>query len=111
MVTIATAIEFDRLATEDAIVTMRAITPDGVLVVMGELHEVNDRCLVVKHMHLHGEGLSPNEIGVANLRTIARAVLEGLDYDELWLEGAIRTTGAYEGHRPRPIRFTRNRRD
>jgi hypothetical protein len=38
---------------------------------------------------------------------IAQAVMEGMDLDGLIVKGALRSTGANPGHRPRDIRFTR----
>jgi hypothetical protein len=91
------------------VVTIEVVVPGGSLLVMGEPRD-EDRALVVSGVHMSSKGLAPNEVGVANLRVIAQMILEALDYDELIVEGAVRTTGAGPGHRPRPLRFARSRR-
>ncbi|WP_323990518.1 hypothetical protein [Nguyenibacter sp. L1] len=61
----------------------------------------------IKLIGTHIHGATGNAVGFANLKTIAQAVLERMDPDEIVIEGGIRTTGAGPGHVPRPFRFTR----
>ena len=53
------------------------------------------------------QGASPNAIGVANLYVLAQALMGKFDYDEIIVEGAVRTTGAHPGRRSRARRFFR----
>ena len=101
--------EIDDDGTEDPVVTVEVTTPDGKIVVMGEPRE-DGRTLIVERTHIHGVGGGPNELGPAKLRTVAQAILERMDYDGLVIEGAVRTTGAQKGRRPKPIRFSRHPR-
>ena len=98
--------EIDDTGSSDPVVTINVHTPAGTMVIMGEPKEVG-RTLVVAGVHAHGQGVGPNGVGLANLRLIADVVMETLDYDELVVEGEVRTTGATPGRRPKPIRFSR----
>jgi hypothetical protein len=91
--------------TDDPVVSAR-ITAAGVTVfVMAEVEDVG-RSLRLIGLHLHSlDGC--NAVGVGGLRRLADAVMEVMDYDELIVEGAVRTTGANPGHRPNSLRFTR----
>jgi hypothetical protein len=99
-------IDFDLVAqlSETPVATLRISTPDGNLVVMGEL-EQSGRTLVVRRFHL--QGAAANTLGVAKLRFLADVVMQRMDYDELVIEGAARTSGASPGRRPSPLRFAR----
>jgi hypothetical protein len=95
------------LRYEDAdfpVVVAEIGTPAGVVTVLAEVVE-RGQTLILRGLHL--QGLSPNEIGAANLRLIARVVMEETGYDAIEIEGAARTTGANPGRRPRVLRFTR----
>jgi CTP-dependent riboflavin kinase len=93
--------------TDHPIVTARITTPDGEVTVMAEANEVN-QCLILRNFHIHGENIRPRQFGYARLRSLVSAVIDTLEnYDEIIIEGAVRTSGAGKGHRPRPIRFTR----
>lgn len=94
-------------ATDDPVVTVKITTPAGPVLVMAEAEE-RGRTLILRRLHVQGG--APNDIGPANIRVIARAAMEEMDYDALEIEGAARTTGAHPGRRPRPIRFTRRNR-
>jgi hypothetical protein len=87
-----------------SIVTIAVTTPIGVLKVMAEA-AMAGRTLILDQVHVQ-DGW-PNAVGWINLRLIAGRVMEGLDLDGLVIKGAIRTTGANPGRRPRVIRFTR----
>jgi hypothetical protein len=100
------AISFDIIAdvTSHPVVTVAVTTPIGRLVFMGEPVIAGGR-MVVRAVHV--QGAAPRSVGWPRLRMIAAAVLEGMGLDELVVEGAVRTTGACPGRRPRPLRFTR----
>jgi hypothetical protein len=96
--------------TSDPVATIEVITPGGTMTIMGEPYPIG-KILVVERIHISSRGIGPNDIGIRNLRLIADVIMEAMGYDVIRLEGAIRTTGANPGRRPRPIRFARNRRD
>lgn len=93
----------------DPVVTAEIGTPAGMLLVMCE-PRLEGRILVAERAHMHGVDLGANDLGPARLRVIADAVLAEMDCDELIVEGAVRTTGANPGARPRPVRFARRGR-
>lgn len=97
--------EFVSETTSGAVVTADISTPAGMLRVMAELEE-HDRTLVLRGFHIELT-VKPNSVGLHNLRTLAQVVMERMDYDELVIEGATRTTGAGPGRLPGRIRFTR----
>lgn len=72
---------------------------------MAEPEELG-RTLVLRRFHMQAQA-GANSLGPGNLRLLADLVMERMDYDELVVEGAFRTTGANPGHRPRPRRFAR----
>jgi hypothetical protein len=90
--------------TDDPIVTLRIFTPIGPLTFMAQ-PEMVGATMVLKG--LHAQDSTANAVGKGNLMVIARAMMEGMDLDGLVIEGAVRSTGANPGHRPRNIRFTR----
>jgi hypothetical protein len=92
--------------TDDPVMTLRIRVPGGAILVMAEV-ALAGRVLWARRLHIHGEGLAANEVGPANLRVVARRLLEELDLDELVVEGAHRTTGAGPGRRPRLLRLSR----
>jgi hypothetical protein len=98
--------------SEGLVATLRVVTPIGDLLVMGEpQQELSGRRLIVSFVHTGGDigtALAANTVGLANLQVVAQAFLEVFDYDQLVLEGAVRTSGRRRGARPRPIRFTRH---
>ncbi|MGO9742067.1 MAG: hypothetical protein ACLPN5_11240 [Roseiarcus sp.] len=96
----------DELST-GVIATIRVEVVGIALLIMGEIVEDRER-LVVTGVHVSSRGVKPNEIGLADLRQLAQAVMEVGGYDEIVVQGALRTTGAHPGHRPRPIRFARD---
>jgi hypothetical protein len=107
-----TAAELTGLGIEDAssegnIVTISIGTPAGNVVVMAEVDLSPDgKILFARGVHIHSDA-GARTIGVANLRVLAAFVLERMNCDEASVEGAVRTTGANPGHRPRVLRFTR----
>jgi hypothetical protein len=90
--------------TDDPVVTAQFETPAGPILAMAEVED-DGRTLRLIGMHL--QGAAANAVGAANLRLLASVVMDRMDYDAIEIEGAVRTTGARPGHRPRPIRFTR----
>lgn len=90
--------------SEGDVITVSVSTPVGVLRMIG-LIEIEGRTLLVSGFHM--QGASPGSVGIANLRLIGAAILERIDCDEGRVEGAVRTTGASPGHRPRVVRLTR----
>jgi hypothetical protein len=90
--------------TSDPVVTVLVSTPGGTLRFMAEAG-MQGTTLVLRAVH--AQDAHPNAVGTANLRVIARALMERLDIDGLIVEGAVRTSGANPGRRPRPVRFTR----
>jgi hypothetical protein len=100
-------IEIDDPLTDDPIVTATIRTPDGDLMVMAEVL-VNDKTLSLRDLHLHGVNIGPLEYGYRRLRALVAGVMDTLEkYDAIVVQGAVRTSGAGKGHRPRPIRFSR----
>jgi hypothetical protein len=90
--------------TDDPVVTLRIFTPVGPLTFMAQPVMVGTT-MVLKG--LHAQDSTPNTVGPGNLMVIAHAVMEGMELDGLVIEGAVRSTGANPGHRPRDIRFAR----
>jgi hypothetical protein len=108
----STQIHFEMLddLSQDPVATLRIETPAGVLPVMADRIETGNG-LIARGLHINGEGtdFGPGALGVANLRIIVRAFMERFDYDELVIEGAVRSSGRRAGNRPRSIRFARRR--
>lgn len=67
--------------------------------------EAQGSTLMLRFVHV--QDARPNAVGAANLAVIARALMETIGIDGLVVEGAVRTSGANPGRRPRVIRFTR----
>ncbi len=90
--------------TDDPVVMLLVSTPIGRLAFMAEV-VVQETTLVLRGTHV--QGASPGAVGTANLGQIAQAVMERMGFNGLVVEGAVRTTGARPGRRPRDIRYTR----
>ena len=90
--------------TDDPVAAVVVGTPAGTLTFVAELL-VEESRLWLKGVHI--QDMSPNTIGSANMKVIARALMERMGYDELVVEGATRTTGANPGRRPKALRFSR----
>ena len=100
-------IELDEYMTDDPVMTATISTPDGEVMVMAEML-TDGSALVLRRLHIHGENVGKNEFGHTRLRNLVGAVLDALEaYDEIVVEGAVRTSGAGKGRRPCAIRFTR----
>lgn len=100
-------ITFDIIAeeTDHPVATVNFETPAGQIQIMAELKE-EGRTLHLLGLHI--QGAASNAVGIANLRILADAVMEKMDYyDAIEVAGAVRTTGAGPGRRPRRLRFTR----
>lgn len=106
----ASEITFELLddLSDDPVVTLRIGTPAGVLLAMA-IPEADGNRLILRSAHINGEGqgFGSGHVGMANLLVIGNAFVERFEYDELVVEGAVRTSGRRNGHRPRALRFTR----
>jgi len=102
-----TGISFESVndMTDDPVVTVSVATPAGVLKFTAEPIQ-RGNTLILRGTHV--QDASPNAIGAGNLMVIAQAVMEGMGFDGLVVEGALRTTGANPGRRPRAVRFARS---
>lgn len=90
-------------ASEGVVLTVRIELPEGSLLLMGEIRE-DGRRLLATGAHMEVEGAS-GLLTKMTMKKIARRVMKEMDYDEIIIEGAARTTGARPGHRPRRFRF------
>ena len=101
-------VDFDLIdgATDHPVVSVMIKTPLGTLELMAE-PIFGERRLVLRGLHVQSDDLRANTLGPANLRRLAEIAMERLDCDEIVIEGAVRTTGAGKGRRPRPTRFAR----
>lgn len=91
--------------SDSSVLTVTIDVPDARIFLMAEVHEA-DRVLYLRRCHLFMIG-PPETLRLDRLRYVARIAMEAMDYDEIILEGAARTTGANPGRRPKPFRFTR----
>jgi hypothetical protein len=80
-------------------------TPHGGFRFMAE-PEIVGSTLIVRGLHI--QDARANAFGAANLQVLAQVVMERMGIDGIVVEGAIRTSGANPGRRPRAIRFTRH---
>jgi hypothetical protein len=90
-------------ASEGTVVTVRIAIAGASVELMGEIGE-HGRTLLVTGVHIAVRGPA----GLLTKRTmaaIAHRVMQEMDYDEIIVEGAARTTGSRPGHRPRRFRF------
>ncbi len=99
-------VDLDPAQTEHPIITIEIETPAGLLLLMAAISR-RSRSLTLSGLNM--EGAVANTIGVANLLRLARLIMEGVDTDEIVVEGAVRTSGATPGRTPRPFRITRHR--
>jgi hypothetical protein len=94
----------DDQLSEDPIFLVQVITPLGILDLMAEVR-LSPRSIEVHGLHVGGDAAT--RWGWSTLRRIGRLIAEKLDVDEINLYGAIRTTGANPGRRPRHWRIAR----
>jgi hypothetical protein len=87
------------------VVTVRIQTPAGFVFAMAEVEE-RGRTLVLNGFHMHAEA-GHRALGMSNLHMLAQRVMEVMDYDELVVQGAARTSGARPGRIPGRLRFSR----
>jgi hypothetical protein len=94
--------------TDGGVATLKVMTPAGDLLFMGEPEKQGSR-LIARGVHVNGANaaITAGTVGAARLLLIAQVFLEVFDYEELILEGALRTTGGRPGVRPRVMRFAR----
>jgi hypothetical protein len=71
---------------------------------MGEF-EVGSESIVVRGLHIGGDPAV--DWGWSRLRMLGRLIAEKLDVDEISIHGAVRTTGANPGRKPRVVRLAR----
>jgi hypothetical protein len=90
-------------ASEGTVITARIAVTGGTIELMGEISE-QGRTLMATGVHLAVRGPA-GLLTKRTMQTIARRVMREMDYDEIIVEGAARTTGARPGHRPRQLRF------
>ena len=95
--------------SEGSLVTLEISTPIGTMLVMGSAM-VAGRVITADGVHIHGVDVASGAFGPGALRVIADALLERMNCDELVVQGAVRTSGARPGARPRPLRFARRPR-
>ena len=89
-----------------SVVTVRASTPEGDLVIMADIESLG-RELVLSGLHIQTETLQANSLGWPRLRQIARVVAGMADVEAVIVKGAARTTGTRLGRVPGHVRFTR----
>jgi hypothetical protein len=99
-------IEIIRDQSDENIVVARVATTVGTILVMAEI-ELSGQSLILSGVHIQGDDVKANEIGVAGLRRMIQEAMEELGVDEIVIIGAVRSTGANPGRAPRPLRFTR----
>ena len=99
-------IEIIREQSDENIVVARLASTVGTILIMAEV-ELTGRSLILSGVHIQGDDVKANEVGVAGLRRMIEEAMEELGVDEIVIIGAVRTTGAHPGRAPRPLRFTR----
>ena len=99
-------IEIIREQSDENIVVARIATSLGSILIMAEV-ALAGTSLTLSGLHIQGDDVGPNEVGVAGLRRIIQEVMEELDVGEIVIVGSVRTTGANPGRAPRPLRFAR----
>ena len=84
--------------------SVRVVFGNGadILEILADL-EFRDGDVVLSGCHVGGA--SANRIGIRGLLDLARWVKKELGIHALRIEGAVRTTGAGPGRRPRPLVF------
>jgi hypothetical protein len=102
----AAMIEIIRDQSDENIIVARVATTVGTILVMAEV-ELTSRSLILSGVHIQGDDVAANEVGIAGLRRMIQETMEELGVDEIVIVGAVRTTGAHPGRAPRPLRFTR----
>jgi hypothetical protein len=90
-------------ASEGTVVTAHITVTGGTIELMGEVRETG-RTLWLSGVHVVVRG-GPGLLTRPAMERIARRVMKEMEYDEIVVAGAARTTGARPGHRPRPFRF------
>src|SRR3954467_1673633 len=80
------------------------VTPIGRVQLLGNV-TIEGRILTISDAHIGG--LSANKLGRAGLNALGRKLLEEADVDQIIVQGSARTSGRWNGHIPRPVRFRR----
>ena len=94
-------IEIIRDQSDETIVVARITTTAGSILVMAEV-ALAEGVLTLSGVHVQGDDVSTNEVGVPGLRRIIHAAMEELGVDEIVIVGSVRTSGANPGRTPRP---------
>lgn len=76
--------------TSGQVVTVRIQTPAGPVFAMAEVEE-RGRTLVLNGFHMHSDA-GRSAVGRENLHMLAQHVMEVMEYDELVVQGAARTS-------------------
>lgn len=103
----AEEVRFDILYddSEGAVITVTIHGPGADIDLMGEVRE-EGTMLVVERAHVRVRG-GVKVLTAGTMAAVAARVMQETGYDEILVEGAVRTTGARAGYRPRAFRFTR----
>jgi hypothetical protein len=94
------------LDAQSNVVLARIEMVEVTLSVLAEV-AITGRSLILGGLHIQGENVEPNEVGIRDLRRVVQEVMEDLDVDHIIVEGATRSTGAGPGRTPRQLRFSR----
>ncbi|WP_420723157.1 hypothetical protein [Hwanghaeella sp. LZ110] len=87
------------------VVTLELQTPEGSLILMGNVTRFGRGVLLVEQVHIESVGASP--MNRKKLNVMAAVVMEELDVNTIEIQGAVRTSGANPGRRPKPFPFDR----
>jgi hypothetical protein len=98
---IAFDMQFDH--SEGQVWTITIMVPGAMIELMGEVSDEASR-LVAKEVHIQVTGTTP-VLTRGNMKVIAQKIMEKMGYDSIIIEGAVRTSGARPGNRPRQFRF------
>jgi hypothetical protein len=93
--------QFDH--SEGHVWTVAIIVPGAIIELMGEVSEQADTFIAAGvHIQVSGTELVMTR---KNMKMIAQKIMEKMGYDHVIIEGAVRTSGARSGNRPRQFRF------
>lgn len=77
--------------------------PGAVIELMGEVLELGPG-LTATGVHVQVKGTG-DRLTRSKMRVIAQRIMEEMGYDQIIIVGAVRTSGARPGNRPRILRF------
>jgi hypothetical protein len=93
--------QFDH--SEGAVWTVTIKVPGATIELMGDVAEQGNT-LTASEVHIQIAAAAP-VLTRKTMAVIASRVMEEMGYAQIVIAGAVRTTGARKGHRPRPLRF------